>query len=65
MSALLASMENSGFSLAKGSGRTPLPLSNPAGAVVNPPVYAGMLPSLLPAISAPIGVRVTPNCLAS
>jgi hypothetical protein len=60
-----ASIEYSGFSLAKGSGRRPLPALNEAGALVSPPVYAGTAPSLLPAISAPTPVSVAPSLCAS
>ncbi|MNC67342.1 hypothetical protein D3C75_1178310 [compost metagenome] len=31
----------------------------------NPPVYGGMLPSALPAFSAPNSVKVVPSCAAS
>ena len=42
----------------------PLPaLKSPGGLM--PPVYSGMVPSLLPAFSAPMGVSVVPSCLAS
>src|SRR5690349_12056186 len=58
-------MENSGFSFANGSGRTFFVLSKPAGGVVRPPVYSGIVPSLLPALSAPTRVRVVPSLLAS
>ena len=30
-----------------------------------PPVYSGIVPSLLPAFSAPTGVSVVPSCFAS
>ena len=33
----------------------------PAGGVVRPPSHAGMVPSLLPAFSAPTGVIVVPS----
>src|ERR1700756_4404745 len=58
--ALAAVMENSGFSAAYGSARTLLG-DQPAGAFISPPLQAGMLPSLLPAFSAPIGVRSWPR----
>ncbi len=54
-------IENSGLSAANGSGRGPAPCA----AAVMPPVQAGMLPSALPARSAPIGVRVVPSLAAS
>src|SRR4051812_38328859 len=57
-------MTRRGFSLAKGSGRNPLPVLKSAGALM-PPVYSGMVPSLLPAFSAPVAVSVVPSCLAS
>jgi hypothetical protein len=60
-----ASIESSGFSFAKGSGRTFFDLSKLGGGVVRPPVYAGMVPSLLPAFSAPNGVSSAPSFLAS
>jgi len=42
-----------------------LPLSPLARFIVQtPPVQAGMLPSALPAISAPSGVSVVPSCAA-
>src|SRR4030095_15780956 len=36
----------------------------PPGALI-PPLYSGIVPSLLPAFSAPTGVSVVPSCLAS
>ena len=60
-----ASIEKSGFSPANGSGRMPSPGLKPAGGVVRPPVYSGIVPALLPGFSAPIGVRVVPSFLAS
>ena len=60
-----ASIEESGFSAANGSGRMPSPALYPAGGVVRPPVYSGIVPALLPAFSAPIGVSVVPSFLAS
>ncbi|MNP52203.1 hypothetical protein D3C76_1465790 [compost metagenome] len=59
-SALAAVMVNSGFSLAKGSARKPLASTAPALAG-RPPVQAGMVPSALPAFSAPMGVREVPS----
>src|SRR5215471_14648329 len=43
----------------------PLPFWNEGGIVVSPPVYSGIVPSLLPAFSAPTAVSVVPSCLAS
>src|SRR6478736_7731815 len=60
-----ASITRRGFSLANGFGRVPLPGLNSAGGVVRPPVHAGIVPSLLPACSAPTGVSVVPRALAS
>jgi hypothetical protein len=54
-------IDNNGRSAANGSGRGPAPCA----AAVMPPVQAGMLPSALPARSAPIGVRVVPSLAAS
>src|SRR5450631_3038810 len=45
------------FSPAKGSGRRP-PFLKSGATVVKPPVHSGMVPSLLPAFSAPNGVKV-------
>ena len=56
-----ASITMRGFSDANGLGRMPSPGLNPAGGVVRPPVHAGIVPSLLAAFSAPIGVRVVPG----
>ncbi len=53
-----------GFSFANGSGRTVVPAWNPAGGLM-PPVYSGIVPSLLPAFSAPTAVSDVPSCLAS
>jgi hypothetical protein len=53
-----------GFSSANGSTRKVEPFWNEAGAVM-PPVYAGMVPSLLAAFSAPTAVSVVPSCFAS
>src|SRR5215831_18641130 len=65
LSMFFASIENCGFSLAKGSGRRVGFLgSNVAGGVMAP-VHSGMVPSLLPAFSAPQGVRVEPSALIS
>src|SRR5678816_1064593 len=61
----LASICRRGFSDANGSGRTPSPGLKPAGAVVRPPLYAGMVPAALPAFSAPTAVSVVPSVLAS
>ncbi|MDT4875984.1 hypothetical protein FQZ97_1113950 [compost metagenome] len=63
-SALAAVMVNSGCSSAKGSARKPLASMAPA-LLGRPPVQAGMLPSALPAFSAPMGVRLEPSCAAS
>ncbi|MOA52583.1 hypothetical protein D3C78_1759050 [compost metagenome] len=52
------------MSLGKGSLRNPL-ASTGAAFFGRPPVQAGMLPSALPAISAPMGVRFLPSCAAS
>src|SRR3954469_2298478 len=60
-----ASICRRGFSEANGSGRTPSPGLKPAGAVVRPPLYAGMVPAALPAFSAPTAVSVVPRALAS
>src|SRR4029077_6206449 len=57
-------MTRRGFSPANGSGRKPLPALKSAGALM-PPVYSGIVPSLLPAFSAPTAVSVVPICLAS
>src|SRR5437016_10548976 len=67
LSMFFASMEKSGLSSGNGSGRVfaPGPLTKPGGGVVSPPVYSGIVPSLLPAFSAPKGVSVVPSCLAS
>ncbi|MNQ35632.1 hypothetical protein D3C85_491230 [compost metagenome] len=59
-----AVMVNSGCSLAKGSERKPLESTAPASCG-RPPFHAGMLPSALPAFSAPTGVSVVPNLAAS
>ena len=58
-------MTRRGFSPANGFGADAAALLEAAGGVVSPPVYAGMVPSLLAAFSAPIGVSVVPSCLAS
>jgi hypothetical protein len=60
-----ALMEKRGLSDAKGSGRQPEPGTKFGGGVVKPPVYGGIVPSALPAFSAPKGVRVVPNLAAS
>ncbi|MCY1453087.1 hypothetical protein D9M71_700570 [compost metagenome] len=62
-STLAAVMVNNGFSEANGSLRKPLPSTLPA-VVGKPPVQAGMLPSVLPALIEPIGVRLVPNWAA-
>src|SRR5262249_1236512 len=56
-------MEKSGLSFANRSGRA-APETYP-GAAVAPPVQAGMVPSALPARSAPTGVRRDFNSAAS
>ncbi|MNN45024.1 hypothetical protein D3C81_1593390 [compost metagenome] len=63
-STFCAVMVNSGFSLANGSERKPLLSTEPAF-FARPPVQAGMLPSALPAFSAPIGVSEVPSLAAS
>src|SRR5262247_4209058 len=57
-------MTRRGFSSANGSGRMPLRGLKSAGASM-PPVYSGIVPSLLPALSAPTSVSVVPSCVAS
>src|SRR5271154_15659 len=57
-------MEKSGRSSLEGAGRGWRDLCPGAGAVM-PPVQAGMLPSLLPARSAPVGVNADFSCSAS
>ncbi|MCY1536247.1 hypothetical protein D9M68_716950 [compost metagenome] len=59
-----AVMVNSGCSLAKGLARKPLESTVPAFCG-SPPVHSGMLPSALPAFSAPMGVSVVPSLAAS
>ncbi len=61
---MAAEIENSGFSLANGSGRA-CPSRQPGDGVVTPPVQAGMVPSLLPMRSAPTGVSVVLSLFAS
>src|SRR6266496_2941339 len=61
----LLSIVSRGFSPANGSARKPSPFLQLAGGVVSPPVYSGIVPSLLPAFSAPTAVSVVPSCLAS
>src|ERR1700738_4432444 len=51
---------NRGFSSLKGSTE-PISGFQPAGALVIPPVHSGIVPSLLPARSAPLGVRSLPR----
>src|SRR5215813_1366379 len=58
-------MTRRGFSFSNGDDRMPLPFLNEAGGSFNPPVYSGIVPSLLPAFSAPTAVRVVPICFAS
>src|SRR4051812_17465598 len=58
-------MTTRGLSFSNGDGRMPLPFLNDAGASLRPPVYSGMVPSLLPAFSAPTAVSVVPSCFAS
>src|SRR4030095_13080055 len=43
----------------------PLPFLNDAGTSFKPPVYSGIVPSLLAAFSAPMLVSVVPSCFAS
>ncbi|MCY1563174.1 hypothetical protein D9M68_1006660 [compost metagenome] len=57
LSMSLAVMVRTAFSLANGSGRGS-PDLYPAGGVTPASFHAGMLPSALPARSAPTGVRV-------
>jgi hypothetical protein len=57
---LLASMEKSIWSSAKMSTRA-IPGSQPGGGSVTPPVHSGIVPSALPARSAPTGVRSCPK----
>jgi hypothetical protein len=63
--AFLLSMTIRGFSLSNGDGRMPLPFLNDAGTSFRPPVYSGIVPSLLAAFSAPMLVSVVPSCFAS
>src|ERR1700752_2411456 len=65
LSMLFASIESCGFSLAKGSGRRAGFLGSKVAGGVMAPVHSGMVPSLLPAFSAPQGVRVEPSALIS
>ena len=58
-------MTRRGFSLSNGDGRMPLPFLNDAGISFSPPVYSGIVPSLLAAFSAPTAVSVVPSCFAS
>ncbi|MCY1183614.1 hypothetical protein D9M73_242500 [compost metagenome] len=62
-----AVMVNKGFSSAYGSGYgVPAPPNfSPGGRPRHLPLQAGMLPSALPAFSAPIGVRSWPRRAAS
>ncbi|MDT4882190.1 hypothetical protein FQZ97_1181190 [compost metagenome] len=62
-STFCAVMVNSGFSLANGSERKPLLSTVPAFFGMG--FQAGIEPSALPAISAPIGVRLLPSLSAS
>src|SRR3990167_3324681 len=64
-SRFLPSITSSGFSPAKGSGRTVSPGLYPAGAVFLPPSKDGMEPSGLPACSAPTAVRLVPSLAAA
>ncbi|MCY1311124.1 hypothetical protein D9M70_613930 [compost metagenome] len=62
-STFCAVMVNSGFSLAYGLDRKPLLSTVPAFFGMG--FQAGIEPSALPAISAPIGVRLLPSLSAS
>ena len=57
-------MENSRRSLAKTS-TLGMPGFQPGGGFVTPPVHGGIVPSALPAGSAPTGVRSVPSRAAS
>ncbi|MCY1559301.1 hypothetical protein D9M68_963250 [compost metagenome] len=62
-SALSLVMTNSGFSASNGLPRKLF--TTGAAPFFRPPVQAGMLPSALPAFSAPSGVRLVPSLAAS